>query len=409
MKKILFLTIATMLICACGKNNDRKQSRSGVVSKSTSSQVTSIPLSKPTINVYIENSGSMDGYVKGITEFEQTIYNYLSDILISHTTDSLNLFYINSEVSKPNLALEDFIQKLEPSTFQKYGGKRGTSDIANVLETVLAKTGKNQISILVTDGIFSPGRGIDAEEYLINQQIGIKKRFADYLERTPNASVIVYQLSSKFNGTYYNKIDAKKQINEQRPYYLWVIGDAKQVSQLRKNVPDSKFIYGVQNVFTSIVGNRIVKYALKANIGTYDFPRDGSCTIKNIKKDKRTGKVQFAVNSDFSDLLLDDRYLLNITNYENNSKYILTVNPYSGQNSTYSHTFLFASTDRVYSGNIVVKLKAILPAWIEEANDDKGVTAVPEKTYGIKYQLGGVFDAFTFKDNYYTEIKININ
>ena len=32
------------------------------------------------VNVYIENSGSMDGYVKGVTEFEQAVYNYLTDI-----------------------------------------------------------------------------------------------------------------------------------------------------------------------------------------------------------------------------------------------------------------------------------------------------------------------------------------
>lgn len=33
-------------------------------------------------NIYVENSGSMDGYVKGVTEFEQSVYSYLSDIKI---------------------------------------------------------------------------------------------------------------------------------------------------------------------------------------------------------------------------------------------------------------------------------------------------------------------------------------
>ncbi|CDN31804.1 hypothetical protein BN938_1724 [Mucinivorans hirudinis] len=39
----------------------------------------------------MENSASMNGYVKGITEFEQTVYNYLTDIKISNLTDSLRL------------------------------------------------------------------------------------------------------------------------------------------------------------------------------------------------------------------------------------------------------------------------------------------------------------------------------
>ena len=58
---------------------------------------------KPTINVFIENSGSMDGYVKGVTEFEQAVYGYLSDISISNITDTLNLYYIN-----PNRSLANF-------------------------------------------------------------------------------------------------------------------------------------------------------------------------------------------------------------------------------------------------------------------------------------------------------------
>jgi len=416
MRKFLFFTIAAMLLCACGENNSRRQSRgetketASVSQVETTEQVSSTPLLTPTINVYIENSGSMDGYVKGVTEFKNSVYNYLSDIMISGVSDSMNLFYINSRVIKFDLTLEDFIQKLDPTIFRRYGGNRGTSDIANVIGDVLNKTKKNEIAILVTDGIFSPGRGVNADEYLINQQIGIKRRMSDYLKKYPNTAVIVYQLSSNFNGTYYNKVDDRISLNEQRPFYLWVIGDAKQVSNLRNKVSDDRFKgSGVQNVFTAIAGNRQIKYALNPSIGTYEKSRIDTRSIRNLKKDSRTGKVQFAVNADFSDLLLDDSYLLNAANYDNNSKYTLTVKPYTVQNSAYSHTLTFTATDRVYSGNISVKLKAVLPTWIEAANDDEGKTAIKGKTYGIKYQLGGVFDAFTFNNNYYTEIQININ
>ena len=418
MKNLYFLAsiiyVTTLLFSSCSGCSGR----GGTATSDRSKKDPIIPITKdtikptvkPTVNVYIENSGSMDGYVNGITEFEQTVYNYLSDILISHTADNLNLYYINSEILKPNLPLEDFIQKLEPANFKRYGGRRGKSDIANVLDSVLEKSGKNQISILVTDGIFSPGRGQDAEQYLINQQIGIKREFARFLERNPNAAVIVYQLSSNFKGSYYNKLDRITIINEQRPYYVWVIGDAKQLSNLRKQVPDSKFINnGVQNVFTAIAGNQPVKYAVIPGSGKFNPSRRDSHSIENLEKDSRSGKIQFAVNADFSDLLLDDSYLLNVANYDNDSKYALSIRPSAAKGSSYSHILTFTSTDRVYAGNVSEKLKAILPDWIEKANDDEGITAVKGKTYGIKYQLSGVFDAFTFNNNYYTEIKININ
>jgi len=402
MKKFLFLTFAILLLIACNGQSRKGTSKNAeVVTESTIEQP------KPVVNVYIENSGSMDGYVKGKTEFENAVYSYLSDIMISDIPDSLNLFYINSEVIPQGSDISDFIEKLEPSTFKKKGGDRGTSDIANVIKDVLVKTKGNEIAILVTDGIFSPGRGVDATEYLGNQQIGIKRSMSDYLKKYPNTAVIIYQLSSNFNGTYYDKVDTRIPINEQRPFYIWIIGDKKQVNKLRNSVPDSKFQgSGVQNVFTSTSGSQSTKYALNPSIGRYKKTKTTN-VIKGLKKDK-SGKIRFAVNVNFSDLLLDDNYLTDIKNYETNSKYTLEVR--SNAKNGYTHTLYFESSDnRIYKGEVLVKLKAELPAWIEMVNDDDGSTAAKGKTYGIKYQLGGVFDAFTFSNNYYTEIKININ
>jgi len=297
---------------------------------------------------------------------------------------------------------------LNPTTFKIKGGNRATSDIADVLKSVLQKTNKNTISILVTDGIFSPGKGKNAQQYLVSQEIGIKDSFATFLSKVTNGAVIVYQLSSNFNGFYYNKVDAKKQIHEQRPYYMWIIGDAKQLSDLRKNVPDSKFINnGVQNVFTVIAGNQLIKYAIIPSSGKFRLSRIDNHTIEDLEKDSRTGKVKFAVNTDFSNLLFDNNYLLDTKNYDNTSKYNLDIKQDPVLNSNYSHIFTFTS-DKVSQGTVSVKLKAKLSAWIETANDNDGTTAAKGKTYGIKYQIEGVFDAFTFNNDYYTEIKINI-
>ena len=43
------------------------------------------------INVYLENSASMDAYVRGFTEFETAIYNLLGDFKISKICDSLKI------------------------------------------------------------------------------------------------------------------------------------------------------------------------------------------------------------------------------------------------------------------------------------------------------------------------------
>jgi hypothetical protein len=409
MRKIYFIAIAILLFTACGDSGRRPDSKVGVAEKDSIADAVSHV--KPIVNVYIENSGSMDGYVKGVTEFEQAVYNYLSDIKISEITDTLNLYYINSQVIQQGSDIADFIEKLEPSSFKAKGGNRGTSDIANVLETVLEETKAGKVAILVTDGIFSPGKGKDAEQYLVGQQIGIKRIFADYLKINKMAAVMVYQLQSKFSGIYYNNVDAKFSLNENRPFYIWVMGDVKQLCHLREKIADDKLkersTEQYFNVFTTMNGTQTIKYAINPSIGKFKKSKTNTqTTIKKLKKDSHTGKVKFAVNVDFSHLLLDESYLLNTQNYENSSKYDLEVKK-SVTKGGYTHVLYFTS-DRVYAGIVTVKLKADMPAWVETANDNVGTTAVKNKTYGIKYQLGGVYDAFTFENKYYTEIKINI-
>lgn len=115
----------------------------------------------PIINVYIENSGSMDGYVKGQTEFEHIVYNYLVDLKQIRVAKALNLNYINSSILPQQDDINDFIEKLEPSSFQKKGGNRGTSDIALMIKDILAATNDSTVSIFISDCIFSPGRGVD--------------------------------------------------------------------------------------------------------------------------------------------------------------------------------------------------------------------------------------------------------
>lgn len=65
---LLYGFIVILLLTSCGnsgkKTNNNKTSKDSVKVETLS----------PTVNIYIENSGSMDGYVKGVTEFEQAIY-----------------------------------------------------------------------------------------------------------------------------------------------------------------------------------------------------------------------------------------------------------------------------------------------------------------------------------------------
>jgi hypothetical protein len=402
-----YVIAAIILFASCGNSGKKPHVKNAPKDSIEAKTI------KPAVNVYIENSGSMDGYVQGVTEFEQAVYNYLTDIKISQFTDSLNLFYINSDIIHQGSDISDFIEKLEPTSFKNRGGNRGTTDISNLLKTVLDTTTSNEIAILVTDGIFSPGKGKDADQYLVNQQIGIKSNMADYLHRKPNSSVIIYQLSSQFDGIYYNHEDSGIKINELRPYYIWIIGENAHVNELVQKVPESKFkANGVQNIFSITKGPKVVDYAVKMGSGNFNLNKnEPKTTIENLKKETKSKKntAKFSVNANLSGFLLSDNYLIDVSNYETNNKdYNLSISKSISNNFGYTHQLNFES-ETIHKGIISVKLKTRIPQWVEKINDDDGSTPENGKTYGIKYQINGVYEAFTISNNYYTEIKIKIN
>ncbi|GHT43189.1 hypothetical protein AGMMS49965_16460 [Bacteroidia bacterium] len=243
MRNFSVALVALLLLAACDNKRKGKPKRGEVVTTTVVFPPPDVSVEKPVVNVYIENSGSMDGYVKGKTDFEHAVYSYLSDIKISGIANSINLFYINSKIIPHGSDIEDFIDKLEPTTFQKRGGNRGTTDIANVLKTVLKATNDKIVSIFVSDFVFSPGgKNKNADEYLINQQIGIKTDVAEHIKQFPQTAFTIYRLTSHFNGTYYNCYDAKTQINARRPFFIWLIGNVDYIATLQNKIPNNNFM-----------------------------------------------------------------------------------------------------------------------------------------------------------------------
>ncbi|MDR1403054.1 MAG: hypothetical protein LBJ60_05050 [Tannerellaceae bacterium] len=407
--RMMLLLAGMMALTGCDgrpkTENRRAGQLAGVVSK---------PDSKPAVHVYIENSGSMDGYAgRDKTDFKTSVYTYLSDIKIADVTDSLNLFYINGEIIPHSPDVSDFIEKLNPATFRLRGGDRGATNISRLIHTLLQETLENKTAILVSDFIFSPGKGKNAEAYLINQQIGIKMNMAEAL-KTRDLAVIVYQLSSEFNGTYYNREDRPTLIDGRRPFYIWIMGDAKQVGELRKKIPVSSFKgSGVEHTFTMVRGNQTVDYAIRPGTGKFSLDRQSPKNkITHAGKDHR-GKLSFAVNVNFSALLLDDDYLKNPDNYELSDKdYQLHITDAPGGAHGYTHSLNFSS-QQIKPSRLSVKLKTGVPQWVEQINDEEGLDIHAEgamgKTYGISYLINGIYEAFTLKQDFYTEIKISIN
>ena len=102
-REALCALLLPMLFWSCISNSSSKSN----AGSTPPARAEESRLPAPLIHVYLENSGSMDGYVKGTTDFENAVYSYLSDLqhadLGERSPESpaknvLELNYINSQV-----------------------------------------------------------------------------------------------------------------------------------------------------------------------------------------------------------------------------------------------------------------------------------------------------------------------
>ena len=101
------------------------------------------------LKVFIENSGSMDGYMCPGSELKDAVYSYASSL--SSYADTTELNYINSRIIPYRYDMRRFIKDLDPYHFHVAGGNTSNSDISAMFESILNQTDDHTVSIFVSD------------------------------------------------------------------------------------------------------------------------------------------------------------------------------------------------------------------------------------------------------------------
>lgn len=87
----------------------------------------------PKVKVFMENSGSMDGYMTEGSMLKDAVYSYIIDLM--PLSDTIELNYINSRIIPFKGTTKQYIKALNPGSFKKYGGDRSNSDLSNILDS----------------------------------------------------------------------------------------------------------------------------------------------------------------------------------------------------------------------------------------------------------------------------------
>jgi hypothetical protein len=369
----------------------------------------SLKMSKPvgpmTLKVYVENSGSMQGYIAA-PEFYDAVHAFITDIYVAKMADTTEFYFINDKILPQGGDLDSYFAQFKLANFNY-----GSSDISKMLKMILDKNDGNTVSVLVSDCIFSPGKGVDAADYLNRERDGIKTLWADKSNKVNGMAAAVFRKSAMFKGKFFNKLNKPIKINEERPYFIWVMGPVGALAMLREKVPDERL--NADHSFTIIPQLR-VNYNIIPRSGT--FAIDGPHTIKNFALNSKTpypGEFSLAIGADMTGLqaLLGKDYIADSRNYTveaeklHGGKCLLEVKP-PREDSRYSH-FLWLTSEKLFSGEVRITLNEVMPEWIEKVSEDDGLTAVPDKTFGFSTLVNGIYDA-SLKRGKYTEFDIKV-
>ena len=366
-----FILLSSVLLAGCGNSWKLK----------TKGPQANEEAPKFAVKVYIENSGSMNGYMCDGAELKDAVYSYLS--ALNSYASSMQLNYINAEVVPMNVPLTDFIQRLSPSAFAQSGGSHAHSDFKQILSNVINNVNENTVAVFVSDCILDIPSGA-ASGFLNITRTDISNVVTAKSRKMPSLSFCIYQMESMFDGTYYFPKGGHVKHKGKRPYYLWVVGSQKNLAYILRNVPNTKIQHGVKNYCSFAPSVQIPNTLYSAGREVQELPL----------KAKRDGHFTCELMADLSMTLQSETYIASVGNYIDKSGCIKVVKAESlPTTSAYSHILSLEVAGQSFSDFLTVK-KPAFPAWIELSNGMSDHTLEPSKTFSIKYIIGGVADAY---------------
>lgn len=245
-KKILPFIVTTLLgvisLNSCSSCRERK---TWTVLPSEISQ--SVSANLDTVNIFIDASKSMKGYIEGVsTDPDSNKYN-LKRVVSTFVTETekikpsnCNLLCYAVKNSQPNpVNTKEFTGKIND-------GKLFSDDatlFGKMIATAVDKTCTNGVSIIFTDGIMSYPPSQSSRNVTDIENLKVEVKRAALKAKNKGQSVLIIKYNTDFLTKYYancdNKIPKfgdKESIMHHRPFYCFMIGSDSAIFSVYSRV-----------------------------------------------------------------------------------------------------------------------------------------------------------------------------
>lgn len=443
----LLVLLMTSFMVSCQRYSDGSKSKTTdslmVVSVSGEPKQCSVVNKSHTLHLFVENSGSMNGYINTDSDFQMAIGRVIQLMKYKYGSANIKTYYINTrvyqEVKPSNQDIYEFVKNmLKKDNFKKRGSTAST-DLNKIVEEVLTYVDEENTAILISDLIYSlkATSGVTTNLLYDCQNLTMSAFLEKTKEMQPGVSLAtnLIQLGSAFEGHYWNwaQPTGNNYVNLKcmRPYYMCVLGTDANVKDFNKSISVESLI-GYMNQFT--ISNKDmsnVSYTVfdtKYKKGSYKHGSEPS--IKSIYSAKTNSRNEFelAIAVDLSDFTMSEQDKLDVLNYSiDQGNYSLVrvelidtlqlLNPTDLRlirENGCTHALVLKSSG--YPNDIKISIKRSLPEWVEASSslDDRRIamdTFEQNKTFGLKYFVAGISDAYSYiaydKENV-AVIKVNV-
>lgn len=232
----LFLLLS-VFSCSSDKNTTENAEETATTAANKKKPAAAAPTTIAQVNVFLEVSGSMKGFMpsnqaQGVTQFQQTLDPFLASIQQSNSIQDKSYFEVRE---KPYpLDYEKIAQIV------RYGIRQSASSttIPAILDSVISH--HSGVNVLISDFIYSPenGRAVSFVSTDIYRVLAKAKQ--------QGQAVSVFGATSDFRGTFYPAVKTATRTianccDTPLPYYVWVIGQPEQVRLFNREVVKNTF------------------------------------------------------------------------------------------------------------------------------------------------------------------------
>ena len=451
MKKLLVCLFISLSLVACRESSGTRgvaPSLSNDIEINYGAAAAFVPT--PTVNLYIENSGSMDGYVLGQREFKDDILTLLTKLNHHYGMENVNVCMINNGIYQTNINAD--LNRFDANFRQVWGvGNNQNTNLNHIFDQVLEQTDNQTISILFSDFIYSiPSQG-QTIDLLNRAKILTQNAFLSrWRQNQMLMATTIIKMNSRFDGWYfpYTGDSNRFRINMTRPYYIFIFGNQEIVHDFNQLISLSN-INGFTNKFMITSENEKDPYwsvlPTSFTAGRFRPDRNESTSnhihgISNVQLSRNGGgcsrsaplPLTFSVAVNFSQIEAEEEYILDPNNYlvTTNNFTITSIHPIDEvskiitqsdqkmiKNGNPTHIIILKGNSLGIS-NVNFYLKKEIPQWVYNSTSlDDTTLAMPEgATFGFSYLVEGIFEAYqeinreiNRENKKYFECSISIN